>query len=108
MIQLLKVEQELVDEIMEEFNFAKCKLVMDHLNWTWGFTGLVPTIQELKQSARDRIESAINGIKSNKNHSHRDAYICSSGGLKASVWKNQYGRICDVQLEFILTDWATF
>lgn len=108
MIQLHKTEQELIDEILEEFNFAKCKLVMDYLNWTWGFTNQVPNIQELKESARDRIESAIDGIKNSKTHSHRDAYISSSGGLKVSVWKNRYGRICDIQLEFILTDWATF
>jgi hypothetical protein len=108
MRQLLKVEEELVEEVLEQFNFAKCKLVMDHLNWTWRFNPQAPTIQELKQGARDRIENAIDGIKSNKKHSYKDAYICSSGGLKASVWKNKYGRICDVQLEFILTDWSTF
>lgn len=108
MTTMLKVEQELVDEIIEQFNFEKCKLVMDHLNWTWRFNPQPPTIQELKQSARNRIEDAIEGLKSSKKHSYRDAYVCSSGGLKASVWKNRYGRICDIQLEFVLTDWATF
>ena len=108
MIPLLKIEEELIDKVLEQFNFTKCKLVMDHLRWGWGFNNRVPTIQELKQSARDRINNAIEGIKSDKTHSYRDSYICLSGGLKASVWKNRYGRICDVQLEFILTDWSTF
>ena len=108
MTHLIKTEEELVEEIMENFNFAKCKLTMDYLNWTWGFTGLVPTVQDIKESAKERIYNAIDGIKKNKNHSYRDAYVCSSGGLKASVWKNRYGMICDVQLEFVLTDWATF
>jgi hypothetical protein len=53
MIQLHKTEQELIDEILEEFNFAKCKVVMDHLHWTWGFNNQVPSIQQLKESARD-------------------------------------------------------
>ena len=31
MIPLLKIEEELIDEVLEQFNFTKCKLVMDHL-----------------------------------------------------------------------------
>jgi hypothetical protein len=108
MIPLLKIEEELIDEVLKEFNFDKCKSVMEHLHWGWGFDNQVPTIQEMKESARNRINTAIEGIKSDKTHSHRDSYICLSGGLKASVWKNRYGRICDVQLEFVLTDWSTF
>jgi hypothetical protein len=108
MIQLHKTEQELIDEILEEFNFAKCKLVMDHLHWTWGFNRQVPIVQELKESARDRIESAIEGLKNSKKWSHHQPYMCSSGGLCAYVWKNRYGRICDIKLEFVLTEWSTF
>jgi hypothetical protein len=108
MIPLLKIEEELIDEVLEQFNFTKCKSVMDHLRWGWGFDNQVPTIQELKKSARNRINTAIEGIKSDKTHSYRETYTCSSGGLKASVWKNRYGRISDIQLEFVLTDWSTF
>ena len=108
MIQLTKQEQELIDEILTEFNFAKCKVVMDHLHWTWGFTGRVPSIQELKTSAKNRIESAIEGLRESKNLSHHQPYMSSSGGLCAYVWKNRYGHICDIKLEFILTEWATF
>jgi hypothetical protein len=108
MIPLLKIEEELIDEVLEQFNFGKCKSVMDHLRWGWGFDNQVPTIQELKKSARNRINTAIEGIKSDKTHSYRETYTCSSGGLKASVWKNRYGRISDIQLEFVLTDWSTF
>lgn len=110
MIPLLKIEEELIDEVLKEFNFGKCKSVMDHLRWGWGLFDnyRVPTIQEMKESARNRINNAIEGIKSDKTHSYREAYTCSSGGLKASVWKNRYGRISDIQLEFVLTDWSTF
>jgi len=83
---------------------------MDHLRRGWGSLNhnQVPTSQELKKSARNRINNAIEGIKSDKTHSYREAYTCSSGGLKVSVWKNRYGRISDIQLEFVLTDWSTF
>lgn len=108
MIQLTKQEQELIDEILNEFNFAKCKVVMDHLHWTWGFTGQVPTMQDLKESAKNRIENAIEGIKEDRKWSYHQPYMCSSGGLCAHVWKNRYGHICDIKLEFVLTEWATF
>ena len=108
MIQLHKTEQELIDEILKEFNFEKCIVVMDHLNWTWGYINQVPSIQQLKESARDRIESAIEGLKSSKKWTHHQPYMSSSGGLCAHVWKNRYGRICDIKLEFVLTEWATF
>ena len=108
MLQIHKKEQELIDEILEQFNFAKCKLVMDKLNWTWGFNNQVPSIQQLKESARDRIESAIEGLKSSKKWTHHQPYMSSSGGLCVHVWKNRYGQICDIKLEFVLTEWATF
>ena len=108
MIQLHKTEQELIDEILKEFNFEKCKVVMDHLNWTWGYINQVPSIQQLKESARDRIESAIEGLKSSKKWTHHQPYMSSSGGLCAHVWKNRYGQICDIKLEFVLTEWDTF
>ncbi len=108
MTQLHKKEQELIDEILTEFNFAKCKVVMDHLNWCWGLNGQVPSIQQLKEFAKDRIDSAIEGLKKSKKWSHHQPYMSSSGGLCVNVWKNRYGYICDIKLEFILTEWATY
>jgi hypothetical protein len=105
MIPLTKIEEKLIVEILEQFDFEKCKIVMDHLNWTWGFTNQVPTLQVLKDSARNRITRAIEGIRSEEKWSHHHPYMCSSGGLCAYVWKNRYGRICDIKLEFILTEW---
>ena len=105
MIPLTKIEEKLIVRILEGFNFEKCKTVMDYLHWTWGFTNQVPTLQELKESARDRITSAIEGIRGEEKWSHHHPYMCYSGGLCVYVWKNRYGRICDIKLEFILTEW---
>ena len=59
----------------------------------------------INKSAIKRIEGAIEGIKESKKHSHLESYFSSSGGLKATVWKNRYGQITNIQLDFILTEW---
>jgi len=100
-----KKEKELIDEVLKEFNFDNCKLIMEYLHWTWGFNNVSPSINELKESARERIENAIDGIKKSKDHSYHSPYSSSSGGLKATVYKNRYGRIVNLELEFVLEDW---
>ena len=37
--------------------------------------------------------------------SHKSSYFSSSGGLKATTWKNRYGHIEGIRLEFVLTAW---
>jgi hypothetical protein len=48
-------QQELIDEILDQFDFQKVKEVMDALNWTWaiGTEALVPDIPELRKQARE-------------------------------------------------------
>ena len=35
-----KKEKELIDEVLKEFNFDNCKLIMEYLHWTWGFNNV--------------------------------------------------------------------
>ena len=108
MLELRKKEQELIDEILREFNFEKCKLTMDYLNWTWSRTNGVPTIADLKESAVNRIHSAIDVIRNRKNISYHHPAVCSSGGLQATVFINKYGHITHIGLEFVLTEWSSY
>ena len=110
MLELRKKEQELIDEILREFNFERCKLTMDYLNWTWVTTNgvRVPTIEDLKKSALNRIHSAIEVIRDRKNISYHHPAVCSSGGLQATVFVNKYGHITNIGLEFVLADWSSF
>jgi hypothetical protein len=110
MLELRKKEQELIDEILREFNFERCKLTMDYLNWTWATVNGagVPTIEDLKESAVNRIHSAIEVIRNRKNISYHHPAVCSSGGLQATVFVNKYGHITHIGLEFILADWSSF
>lgn len=99
------MEKYMVNEIIQEFNFERCYTAMNALNWQWAGTG-IPSIDMLKESAIDRLMSAIEGVKNKENRlSTNESYFCSSGGLKGTAWKNRYGHIAGIKLEFILTEW---
>lgn len=108
MIILRDKEQKIIDEVLQEFNFGKCKITMEYLNWTWGRTNGVPTIADLKESALNRIHNAIEIIRTRENISYQHPATCSSGGLKATVFVNKYGHITYVSLEFVLTEWESY
>jgi hypothetical protein len=100
-------EYELINKILEAFDFEKCYITMTLLKWEWAQVGgrRTPTIQELKESARNHLLSAFEGIKNEPKMGIDSPYMVSSGGLKASVFKNRYNHITFAKLEFILTEW---
>ncbi len=116
--------REMIRDIIDNFDFNKVHYVMQELNWKWvdapegGFKSYeelenaptrVPSIEHIKEMARARMKNAIAEALSIE-HSDIDEncpYISSSGGLKATVFKDKLGRISHIGLEFILTDWES-
>ena len=99
-----ETEKHMMDEIIENFDFKKCEMVMKFLNWRWGLQQTPIDVEMLKESARQRMKDAVAYCKEFKG-GHQSPYFVSSGGLKATAWKNNYGHIVSLQLEFVLTDW---
>lgn len=98
-------EQMIIQEIMDNFDWEKCHQTMSLIGWEWHFVG-IPTIFDLKDCAKKLIDSAIEGVK--KPEIRYDTYyFCATGGLKAIAWKNRYGHIVSVELEFVLTSWQS-
>lgn len=98
-------ETKMIDDIIENFDFSKCYDVMKLLNWQWRNEG-IPTIDDMKSSAVNRLRNAIEGVKDKGNKMPSDCeYHCSSGGFKGTAWKNRYGHIEGIRLEFVLTEW---
>lgn len=100
-----EAEDYMIQEVIDNFDFIKCWQTMRHLNWTWGLQPHIPTIDELKVGAKQRIRDAIRIAKGGE--SSKSTYFSSSGGLKASAWRNKYFQIEGLQLEFVLTDWTS-
>jgi hypothetical protein len=98
-------EEKMIDEIIQEFDFERCYNAMNALNWQWAGTG-IPTIDMLKESAINRLRATMEGVKDKENKlSANEHYSASSGGLKGTAWKNRYGHVIGIKLEFVLTEW---
>lgn len=100
-----EAENQMIQEVLDNFDFIKCWLTMRHLNWTWGLQSQIPSIDDLKESATARMKEAIKIAKGGE--SAKSTYFVSSGGLKASAWRNKFYHIEGLQLEFVLTDWQS-
>ena len=94
--------QTMMFDILNNFDFQKVYVVMKSLNWTWYPKG-VPTVDDITFSARERIESVIKACLLDAKP--EEEYFVSSGGLKATAIKNDYGQITFLQLEFVVTSW---
>jgi len=94
--------QKMMFDIMNNFDYDRVRSVMKHLEWEWYGKG-VPTVDDIRFAARERIESVIKNCLLDANPN--EEYISSSGGLKATAIKDGYGQITFLQLEFVLTSW---
>ena len=101
---MTKIErhQKMMFDIINNFDFEKVYLVMKSLHWSWYPEG-VPSVGDLIFGARERIESVIKNCLLDANPD--EEYFVSSGGLKATAIKDDYGQITFLQLEFVLTSW---
>jgi len=99
------MENKMIEEILDNFDFEKCNRVMTSLGWTWGLNTYSPTISDLKISAEARLKNAIELAKKDK--CSKSTYFSSSGGLKGNAWVNRFGHVEALRLEFVLTDWDT-
>jgi len=99
------MEDKMINEIIQNFDFVRCQRAMRLLNWEWFGRG-IPTIPMLKDASTERLKSAIKGVKNKDNRlSVNESYFSSSGGLKGTAWKNRHGHVAGIKLEFVLTEW---
>jgi hypothetical protein len=97
--------QKMIDNIIQNFDFDKCQSTMLHLSWDWYGRG-IPTVNMLKESSIQRLRDVIEQITSKENRLKENVpYYSMCGGLKATGWKNRYGHVVGLELEFVLTQW---
>jgi hypothetical protein len=95
--------QKMMFDIMNNFDYDRVRSVMKHLEWEWYGKG-VPTVDDIRFAARNRLETVIKNCLLDSNP--EDVYYVSSGGLRATAIRNDYGQITFLELEFVLTSWA--
>ena len=97
---------EMIDVILDEFNFAKVQNAMFALDWKWTCTG-VPTLDQLRNEARRLLKGAAFA----RLHEYRDEHweqgiINGSRGFVATAWCDEdKTKITMLNLQFMLTEW---
>lgn len=95
-------KQELIDEILDNFDFYRVWNVMNLIEWKWTTSDGVPHQSEIRRSARRLLSDAyICDIE------HKRNSIISSGGLEASALFED-GTVEGLQLKFVLAECDTF
>lgn len=85
--------RDMIDDIIDNFDFEKVHQTMVALNWKWAGYKEVPEIPDLRKFARARLKEA-----------HARKTTISSGGFKATYEKWSQIRFT-LRLEFIVSDW---
>jgi len=97
-------DQDYIDDIMDCFDFEKVHKAMNALKWWWASTNGVPEMWEIKQSARERIKSAMLGLSSQQFNNGMRTYGSSTGGFTAMATEWDDG--CKtVELSFVVSSW---
>lgn len=76
-------KEEVIEQVLTEFNFEKVRKVMLALDWRWVTSkeNGVPSVYEIIRSAREYCVEAVNGTEKNGGI----LYSVASGGLRASA-----------------------
>jgi hypothetical protein len=97
---------QMIDKILDEFNFAKVQNAMFALDWKWSGIG-VPTLDQLRNEAHRLLRGAANSRLYEFKHEHwLEGIQNSTGGFQAMAWCSEdKTKIVRLDLKFIVTEW---
>jgi hypothetical protein len=98
----------MIDEILDEFNFAKVQSAMKALDWKWAGVG-IPTIDDLRNEAHRLLRGAANArLYEFKDEHWSEGIQNSTGGFEAKAWCDESKEhITDLELKFVLAHWES-
>lgn len=98
--------QQLVDEVMDFFNFSKVHKTMKLLEWrVLTKEGMmVPDETDLRRDARQMIYDLINTVENSKDD---DVWYSHCGPFKVRISKDE-GEINSITLDFVVTEWEAY
>jgi hypothetical protein len=102
--ELDPVEQ-MIDSIMENFDFKEVQRAMDLLDWQW--RGEYVTVEMLRKQAERLLRGAMESrLGSFRHESHEVGIINGTGGLEAKAWCDETKtKIVALDLKFVLSSW---
>ena len=96
---------QMIDEIIDEFDFNRVQRAMDYLNWKW--VGKSVTVDMLKEEARRLLKGAAESrLGDYKGTYWEQGIINACGGFQAMAFCNENKtKIIGLDLKFVLTEW---
>ena len=109
-----KVEKEplnkMIDEIMDEFNFARVHKAMVALDWKWASSkSYIPSMDDLRETAESLLRGAAESRLGDYKGEHWELGIINgTGGFQATAYCDEdKTKIIALDLSFIVTSWDT-
>jgi hypothetical protein len=102
--ELDPVEQ-MIEDIMDNFDFKEVQRAMDLLDWQW--RGEYVTVEMLRKQAERLLRGAMESrLGSFRHESHEVGIINGTGGLEAKAWCDETKtQIVALDLKFVLSSW---
>jgi hypothetical protein len=97
--------EKMIDEIMDEFNFARVHKAMVALEWKW--RGQIPSMDDLRDQAIYLLRGAAKARLGDYKDTHWElGVIHGTGGFQATAFcdKNKT-RITGLDLKFVVAEW---
>ena len=102
--ELDPVEQ-MIEDIMDNFDFKEVQRAMDLLDWQW--RGEYVTVEMLRKQAERLLRGAMESrLGSFRHESHEVGIVNGTGGLEAKAWCDETKtKIVALDLKFVLSSW---
>jgi hypothetical protein len=99
-----------INEILDEFNFAKVHKTMVALDWKWGTLNGgkdIPTIEELRATAERLLRGAAEyRLGDYKDEHWKVPIVYGTGGFQATAYCDEdKNKITSLELKFIVEEW---
>lgn len=97
---------QMIDNIILEFDFIKVQSAMEALDWKWAGIG-IPTLDGLRNEAHRLLRGAANSrLYEFKDEHWLEGIQNSTGGFEAMAWCDENKtKIIRLELKFVLTSW---
>ena len=100
----------MIDEIMDEFNFARVHKAMVALDWKWASSkSYIPSMDDLRETAERLLRGAAESRLGDYKGEHWELGIINdTGGFQATAYCDEdKTKIIALDLSFVLEHWDT-
>ena len=92
----MKDENEIIEDILDEFDFRRAQKAMEALQWVWHDSDGVPTIGQMRKLARSCMKKCIG----------HETQLVATGGF--FVFKRTFDGLPFYRLMFAVSEWHNY